>query len=392
MASTKYKINGQFVDAGLGVAIESTPTAGSAKVVTSEGIKTYVDNGLSAKQDTLVSGTNIKTVQGQSIVGSGNIVVGSNRNLLDNPFFTIDQRSGYIYSSGLPYADNSGTQVGTTSSVLTINIGIKSPFSNDWAELYISGVRYWGYIPYAVRGYTGAVYGVDRWKGGNPITVTVNTDKTITVTHTSTGGYYLSQTIENAIPSNTTITASIIYKATGRGGILRVRDTNNTTYGNLEIEASSDFIMKTFTVSAPNDINSFEIRPWDGNSVTVKAVKLELGSVSTLANDVAPNYAEELAKCQRYYFKQVGLNGAAYHCVAVTNSALCTLGCLFPVNMRTNPTVTVLATRNFLNNVTEAITYSTIGSNNTGIEYLVTSTTLTVGNYFNIDFEASADL
>lgn len=39
------------------------------------------------------------------------------------------------------------------------------------------------------------------------------------------------------------------------------------------------------------------------NQKTVRAVKLELGSVSTLANDVAPNYAEELAKCQRYYYQ-----------------------------------------------------------------------------------------
>ncbi len=37
--------------------------------------------------------------------------------------------------------------------------------------------------------------------------------------------------------------------------------------------------------------------------LNIKAVKLELGSVSTLANDVAPNYAEELAKCQRFYYR-----------------------------------------------------------------------------------------
>lgn len=35
--------------------------------------KQYVDDGLAAKQDSLVSGTNIKTVNGTSILGSGNI-------------------------------------------------------------------------------------------------------------------------------------------------------------------------------------------------------------------------------------------------------------------------------------------------------------------------------
>ena len=38
----------------------------------------------------------------------------------------------------------------------------------------------------------------------------------------------------------------------------------------------------------------------DGTTISIKAVKLELGSISTLANDIEPNYAEELAKCQRY--------------------------------------------------------------------------------------------
>ena len=37
--------------------------------------KRYVDNAISGKQDTLVSGTNIKTVNGQCILGSGNITI-----------------------------------------------------------------------------------------------------------------------------------------------------------------------------------------------------------------------------------------------------------------------------------------------------------------------------
>ena len=36
------------------------------------------------------------------------------------------------------------------------------------------------------------------------------------------------------------------------------------------------------------------------STIEIKAVKLEYGSVSTLANDHAPDYATELAKCQRY--------------------------------------------------------------------------------------------
>lgn len=38
---------------------------------------TYVSNAVSAKQDTLVSGTNIKTINGQSLLGSGDIQIGT---------------------------------------------------------------------------------------------------------------------------------------------------------------------------------------------------------------------------------------------------------------------------------------------------------------------------
>lgn len=39
------------------------------------------------------------------------------------------------------------------------------------------------------------------------------------------------------------------------------------------------------------------------SGVKVKAVKLEKGSISTLHIDTEPNYQQELAKCQRYYYR-----------------------------------------------------------------------------------------
>lgn len=51
------------------LTLDSSPTSGSKKPVTSGGIYT----ALSGKQDTLVSGTNIKTIDGSTILTSGNI-------------------------------------------------------------------------------------------------------------------------------------------------------------------------------------------------------------------------------------------------------------------------------------------------------------------------------
>lgn len=49
----------------------------------------------------------------------------------------------------------------------------------------------------------------------------------------------------------------------------------------------------------------FRVLVQNGDTFTIRAVKLELGSVSTLANDVPPDYWEEYRKCRRY-FKRLG--------------------------------------------------------------------------------------
>lgn len=53
------------------INMDSTPTSASTNTVTSGGVYT----ALGDKQDTLVSGTNIKTVNNQSLLGSGNITI-----------------------------------------------------------------------------------------------------------------------------------------------------------------------------------------------------------------------------------------------------------------------------------------------------------------------------
>lgn len=63
IASQEWKILQEHL------TFDSTPTSNSNNPVKSSGIKTALDG----KQDLLVSGTNIKTIQGNSLLGSGNI-------------------------------------------------------------------------------------------------------------------------------------------------------------------------------------------------------------------------------------------------------------------------------------------------------------------------------
>lgn len=50
-------------------------TDGSIDYITSGQCQTQINNSISGKQDTLVSGTNIKTINNESILGSGNITI-----------------------------------------------------------------------------------------------------------------------------------------------------------------------------------------------------------------------------------------------------------------------------------------------------------------------------
>lgn len=176
-----------------------------------------------------------------------------NRNLLDNPFFTVNQRG--------------------VSGTLTGNYG----------------------------------YCFDRWKlagGGSSSSMTIGSDgRTITLNGTSQYTQ-LRQNLEPILCNSLmrrTVTLSCLFSD---GNIFAATFTptseaqytkymaNNRSYLCLDLRTSQRcaFVL----------IN--------GESRTIKAMKLELGSYSTLANDVPPNYGEELRKC-KYYFERVKTEG-----------------------------------------------------------------------------------
>ena len=77
------------------------------KIASQKAVKTYVDTGLSAKQNTLVSGTNIKTINGNSLLGSGNLSLSG---------------TGTVTEVSSANADI-GVATGTSTPVLTLNSG-----------------------------------------------------------------------------------------------------------------------------------------------------------------------------------------------------------------------------------------------------------------------------
>lgn len=222
-----------------------------------------------------------------------NGVMRSNRNLLDNPWFTVNQR-GF-------------------TSIISAN--------NNDTTLF------------------------DRWKnanGGDTQSSTISLGSsglTLTQNTTTTNPWQicLDQIMEENVISNKVITFSVLL---ADGTLVKSSGLFNADIIN-EYDISTNlklvYGMWTYNGKVRARIGIRTPQSYSQSaSVTIRAVKLELGTESTLALDVSPNYTEELLKCQRYYVPlprywnglTAGIN-STYHLV---NIAL-------PTKMRAVPTI-----------------------------------------------------
>lgn len=192
--------------------------------------------------------------------------------------------------------------------------------------------------------YTGAGYGVDRWKGYqlNTLVCTPNTNGvTLTAPTSSTGtGAFYRQVIEPKQVANLagkTITFSFMATNRGSAGIYMrcltpesVGDTPNIASGETKI------VTKTITLAADITELQFVFRKGSGTlDVDIKWVKLEIGSVATEFSP--PNMADELLKCQRYYENVYASD--MWGTVSGTNYVVA--NCIFKTPKRTTPTLEI---------------------------------------------------
>ena len=216
---------------------------------------------------------------------------------------------------------------------------------------------------------TGAGATVDRWIGTNAKTV-VNSDGTVTVSSLSGIGYY-TQHEENI--SYGKHTYSIYVQAiTGTvKAFYKSKDSKDNELGTLKQG------LNTFT-SVDDGFKSFFLSIAGGSSVTLKYAKVEQGTVAT--SFVAPNPAEELIKCKRYY------NFSVLHFYGVCNSnGSLNEDLVLYRHFRTSPTFSTNAT--YSKNVTVS-TLALKGSNDNG--YYLYVRTPTSGTY-ELDLTIKAD-
>lgn len=248
--------SGAQVEEAVGKALnpDAAPTDNSTNLVTSGGVASAV----SAVQNTV-----------------------SRRNLLDNPWFRINQR-------------------GATSG-------------------------------------TGVAYIADRWKtfyGSGGVTYS-RTDDTVTIQSTSGSSHGdLVQVLEPTLWADLdgkTVTFSVMLND------YSIRSATFVFSSSSAISESLGTGLDGNALQLSSNVNGkFIYVQKNKTAETFRAFKLELGSVSTLANDAPPCFAEELLKCQRYFVRISG-----YYTAHQTASAVVPYDASvpFPVQMRAVPTI-----------------------------------------------------
>lgn len=242
----------------------------------------------------------------------------SHENLLDNPWFTINQRGQNSYT----------TSIGTH------------------------------------------IYTVDRW-----LTYSLRVDVTdngVTLTNVENNfvNFYSQQ--ENAV----------LNKLLGKPLTLSVMLSDGTIYsGDITINNRSTvstftdyraYTSDTFGIGILEDKDSWQVYVFvaPNASISIQAVKLEVGLISTLSMDSAPNYASELLKCQRYFVRfstnntaRLAFNGLLSTINQTDNTKRnIWMNGMLPVVMRATPTVTS-------NDITKWFFYTSYNGNQT-VKYL----------------------
>ena len=148
--------------------------------------------------------------------------------------------------------------------------------------------------------YSGAVYGVDRWQSYEANNVQTVNSEGVLVTR------QIAQVIDADVISkilDKNVTISMLYN---NGKILKATgkihsDVSSTVDIGAEETGVVNIIVYDFVFGDNQHSYSLQINVVGNDAVQVKAVKLELGEVSTLVSDTAQNYQQELAKCKYYY-------------------------------------------------------------------------------------------
>lgn len=197
--------------------------------------------------------------------------------------------------------------------------------------------------------YTAVGFCIDRWsfEQWSAISPTVEIrDGCVAVTcgctASDTNTTKLRQTIDD--PSRLdgkTVTLSAKLKNVSVNGNPRLTIYYNGSKKDMNITSAHANSIISVTATLPTSLSSVYVAIGNdanasgkgGFDIEIEAMKLELGSVSTLANDAPPSYSEQLLECQRYYIR-FSANGGGQWLMGGSNGNTAYLPLHLPVPMR----------------------------------------------------------
>lgn len=253
-----------------------------------------------AVNDALVVDTNIevspKTVIEQVDGNKKAISQLSNENLLDNPWFTVNQRGLTSYGGDNVQnncVDRWQRRNTTNVTVTSTGVTVKSVRNESQADSWLRQVICLN-------------ADAERRFIGKALTVSI---------------LFGDGTIISMSTSNFTGSFGRAFTNSGSNGSIQL--INDTTQGTLQLL----IWVTTYNVAVP-----------------IKAAKLEYGTVSTLHLDGAPDYAKELHKCQYYFVRIKGVNNNIFANGWFTDAGYANFIVPLPRPMRNTPAVTINGT------------------------------------------------
>lgn len=201
--------------------------------------------------------------------------------------------------------------------------------------------------------YGSSQYGIDRWKTTGGSALTVN-DGFVAASSTTSNQYWQQNIEQSRLIDGAQYTISVLIKAVTGTPYLRFQyDANPWTWFVSKQITGVGIFKETFTWNADAGYTGLlraAIKLETGESASVVAMKLELGTEQTLAHqengawvlNEIPDYGEELRKCQRYFvrYSVSSAQKIADAEIQTATSASCLI--FLPVTMiQTTPTVQI---------------------------------------------------
>lgn len=241
------------------------------------------------------------------------------------------------------YASNIAENVANQLSNLAPNEKIEFKGSNP--NLLINGdfrVNQRGQTSYNTT--KDRIYTADRWRlsANNETNLTFDLS-TMTLSNTGSSVGYLVQMIENPDylwGKTITISAKVDGVIKSLTLTLPSKPSSSGGVSSQLTLVSGKCNLRLFYYSGSTNAIGFTFDIFANSSVTLEYAKLEIGSVATAFSPRL--YAEELALCQRYYWKTTStiMTYPAYSLTATTVRSIL----FMPVQLRVNPTITINGT------------------------------------------------